>query len=284
LGSHFGVQLDVLSDDWAKVFQPTIWKTYSPELTMDASTSPATTKDESAMADNAQCHPKATKKVGRRNRVSKHMQAARQLNADVVGADVRPSSNNGSDPKKRPAEQTKNSGAKRRKNIKDPQEAAEYLLQWKKSRSIEGNPTTWKFKKNIQSWLLRHMYDSTKVSKHCFAILLEYLQPESSSAPVALKDKVIFQATKRVLRYRQWEQRKKSTQSEATSDSTQNRAGTLEENPTAQEQEENEHDEQRWRSLDDHDKRKEYKRARKVLEKFTSTVSKDDADAGDSIK
>jgi WKF domain len=291
LGSHFGRQTadtklstGCLKRRKGEGVPANHLKNSFPALTMDASTSVATTKDESAMADNAESQPQAIKKTRRRNRVSKHMQAARQLKADPLGANVPSSSNNASDTKKRPVEQIRNSEAKRSKHIKDPQEAAEYLLQWKRSRSIEGNPTTWKFKKNIQSWLLRHMYDSTKVSKHCFAVLLEYLQPESSSAPAALKDKVIFQATKRVVRYRQWEQRKESTQSEATPDSTQNQAGGLEENPTAQEQEENEHDEQRWRSLDDHDKRKEYKRARKVLETFTSTVSKDDAAAGDSIK
>ncbi|XP_050543538.1 uncharacterized protein C7orf50 homolog [Daktulosphaira vitifoliae] len=48
--------------------------------------------------------------------------------------------------------------------------AIEYLLEWKNDRNI------WKFKKIFQVWLIKNMYDSIKITKEHFDILLEYLQ------------------------------------------------------------------------------------------------------------
>lgn len=77
--------------------------------------------------------------------------------------------------KKRPASAPtgKHPGKKaRRAEVKDPQEAAEYLRCW--SQRADGE-RVWRFNKSTQSWLLRHMYDKDRVSKEAFKLLLEYL-------------------------------------------------------------------------------------------------------------
>jgi len=55
-------------------------------------------------------------------------------------------------------------------NTPQQERAIEYLMQWKNDRS------NWKFKKIIQLWLIKNTYDSAKVSKEHFKILVEYLQ------------------------------------------------------------------------------------------------------------
>ncbi|XP_060696796.1 uncharacterized protein C7orf50 homolog [Hemiscyllium ocellatum] len=47
--------------------------------------------------------------------------------------------------------------------------ALKYLKSWSKERK------NWKFQKTRQTWLLKHMYDRTKISDKHFARLLKYL-------------------------------------------------------------------------------------------------------------
>src|SRR5690349_21668022 len=48
-------------------------------------------------------------------------------------------------------------------------EALLYLQQWKDESS------SWKFKKLVQVWLLKNMYNSEEVPKSTFSILVDYL-------------------------------------------------------------------------------------------------------------
>ena len=121
------------------------------------------------------------------------------------------------------------------KSKKNPLEAAKsYLSVWKQARD------EWKFNKKTQTWLIRHMYDSAAVPKPTFEILLEDLQGCSDG----LRDNLVTDATCRALRYKDANERNKDSKNE-TKHAAEN---------------------ERWSQLNDHDKRKEYKRARKILE------------------
>ncbi|RXN07425.1 putative protein C7orf50-like protein [Labeo rohita] len=48
--------------------------------------------------------------------------------------------------------------------------ALEYLTCWSERRD------EWKFLKSRQTWLLQHMYDTTKVTDDHFKVLLEYIE------------------------------------------------------------------------------------------------------------
>lgn len=123
------------------------------------------------------------------------------------------------------AQTPEESPPKKAKATRDPQEALNYLVLWKNSKA------NWKFNKNTQTWLIRHMYDVSKVPKHSFEILLEYLQSGSSNM-----ERVTQDATKRALCYQ---------------------------NKTAYDAP--------YDALEEHDKRKIYKRARKVLDALENT-------------
>lgn len=139
---------------------------------------------------------------------------------------------------------------KRKKNhVKDPKEAAAYLSCWK-HKDVAGG---WKFNKNTQSWLLRHQYDSDKVPKASFGILLDYLKGLQGN----IRTRTIEDAKRRALRYKEYE---KSDKKDDTVDDDNGEA-----DPEGK-RDDDEDDETRWKRLDDHDKRKEYKRARKVLD------------------
>lgn len=78
--------------------------------------------------------------------------------------------------KKLKAKKQKQKNAKKREensaaiNTSRHERAIEYLMQWKNDRS------NWKFKKIFQLWLIKNTYDSAKVAKEHFEILVEYLQ------------------------------------------------------------------------------------------------------------
>ena len=141
---------------------------------------------------------------------------------------------------------------KKKKKEKDPSEAASYLQTWNDKRD------KWKFNKNTQSWLIRHMYDSERVSKATFGILLEYLKGGGE----ATTQRVRGDATQRALRYKEYEKNKKDGDDEEESDDT----GKDTEEQADSVDAGGEDDETRWKKLNDHDKRKEYKRARKTLD------------------
>jgi len=156
------------------------------------------------------------------------------------------------------------------KHVKDVKEAAGYLSNWKGFRE------QWKFNKNTQSWLIRHMYEPDKVAKSTFAILLEYLQGLQGSGA---KDRIVQEANRRALRYKKYEKEESNDNDKDESvdmndaDSKEvkfaedTKEGAAESTKkSAQEIEAATEEEKRWQQLDDHEKRKEYKRARKVLE------------------
>lgn len=136
--------------------------------------------------------------------------------------------------------------------VKDPTKAASYLSAWKHREAGGG---AWKFNKNTQSWLIRHMYDVDKVAKTTFDILLDYLDgmPEGTT-----KARIIQDAQRRALRYKEYEK-----QQEAKEDSKE---GQDEQENTEMETVEGMDDETRWKLMNDHEKRKVYKRTRKILE------------------
>jgi len=145
---------------------------------------------------------------------------------------------------------------------KDPEEAASYLTLWNHDRNNKhksnASSGTWKFNKNTQSWLLRHMYDSEKVKKTTHALLIDYICQGGDGT----RSRVEEDAKRRAIRYKDWE---KKQHGEAK--------GSGEEKKKGQEKTKNE-EEEAWADLSDHDKRKEYKRARKVLEAIQAVKEK----------
>lgn len=151
----------------------------------------------------------------------------------------------------------------KKSKTKDPIEAASYLSAWK-HREAGG---AWKFNKNTQSWLIRHMYEADKVAKATFVIMLEYLK----GLPVNLRSRVVEVAEKRAVRYKEFEKTvtdKYEIGADKTNEKDQE-AGDVKKDlvESVQERDDNgEDDDSRWKRLDEHHKRKEYKRARKILE------------------
>lgn len=166
------------------------------------------------------------------------------------------------------ADGTSSKKKKRRKNVveKNPSEAASYLSAWEQQNkdNLTNNNTTskdrstssipeqqqnWKFNKNTQSWLIRHMYQAEMVSKSTFGLLLKYLK----SGDDKTMQRCVHDATRRALRY----QNNKKGEGQVN-----NRMSAMDQNMD----QDDDHNDQRWNALDEHEQRKEYKRARKVLE------------------
>ena len=145
------------------------------------------------------------------------------------------------------------------KNItheKDPIEAHAYLSSWFNRNLGTG---VWKFNKNTQSWLVRHMYDAEKVKKETFTYLIQYI----AESPIegGLKQRALDDARRRATRYREWEK----NQPTETTETTQQQIIKAAAAPDARNNPD-EMGEKRWEELNAHDKRKEYKRARKLIE------------------
>jgi len=208
-------------------------------------------------------------KSHRKKRISKHViQAEERRKQTEVEKQLLLAAENGtssssvttpSTPTEEKTETTSNT------KTKDPEEAASYLTLWKYDQT--NNTKSWKFNKNTQSWLQRHMYEGDKVSKTTFATLVDYLTQGGDR----LLSRVEEDAKMRARRYKEWEKKKESSTSETTADGS-----TKEESKSTSAA-----DDITWNSLDDHDKRKEYKRARKVLDsiKASREEKKDDAEA-----
>jgi len=174
-----------------------------------------------------------------------------------------------------------------KKHEKDPSEGHTYLSLWKKRHL---GTEIWKFNKNTQSWLLRHMYDANKVKKETFTLLIDYIL-QTPNDGVGFKDRIYDDAQRRVIRYVEWEplhtkqqlqQEKEEGESTKeiipateTSSSLSNTNMTKEKNSKVQNANKKEEDKymdekRRWTELNAHDKRKEYKRARKLMEALSS--------------
>jgi len=209
-------------------------------------------------------------KSHRKKRISKHViQAEERRKQTEVEKQLLLAAENGtsttpstpSTPTEEKIESTSNT------KTKDPEEAASYLTLWKYDQI--NNTKSWKFNKNTQSWLQRHMYEGDKVSKTTFATLVDYLTQGGDR----LISRVEEDAKMRARRYKEWEKKKENS----TTDETTAVGGEIKEESKST----SAADDITWNNLDDHDKRKEYKRARKVLDsiKATREEKKDDTEA-----
>jgi len=154
-------------------------------------------------------------------------------------------------------------------------EAISYLSLWNEQQKESNNENKiWKYHKNTQTWLFKSMYKIDKVSKASFAILMEYmknLQGEST------KEWVRKEAYQRALRYKQYEEqsKKKDNDDDSNNDTTEDNGEAKDSandtTTTSSSSEFSKEENERWAKLDDHEKRKEYKRARKVIEIISST-------------
>lgn len=205
-------------------------------------------------------------KVRRKKRISKHVQDAeeRRKNSKVTGG------GEGEQPQQKDQQQKEASNAKKKnkganRHVKDPAEAASYLSAWKHREAGSG----WRFNKNTQSWLLRHMYETDKCNKQTFTLLVEYLVGCQGTTRRRLRE----DAARRALRYKEYEKKSQSNDAKEKEGSGSNDGdGAGEAKDQKKEVSDDGTDEARWAALDDHDKRKEYKRARKILDTIKEEV------------
>lgn len=150
-------------------------------------------------------------------------------------------------------------------HVKDPEDAATYLNSWKATKMEDNSSSNkkktdelggWKFNKNTQSWLIRHMYECDKISKSTFSLLLEYLEGLEGNIT---KERIRTEATRRALRYKE-HCNSTTTQQERSGTTADEKVVDNNQIPIDGEEE------SRWMKLSENDKRKEYKRARKILD------------------
>ena len=201
----------------------------------------AVDNEKSAVADPK----KASKK--KKKRISKHILESR---ISKQGSKAKNKKGNG---KKKQGKNT---------NTKDPIEAAAYLTTWKHHN--DDNANEWKFNKNHQSWLIRHMYRGDRLNKVTFALMVEYLR----SAANGTKERVREDAMRRAIRYKEWH-KTNSEGDDENGDENEELDNADEEKNLSKEERGDEDDEEHWLKLNSHDKRKEYKRARKILDSVT---------------
>ena len=234
--------------------------------------------------------PKKRSAAKKKRKISKHiLQANKDHEAlgKARGTDPLPASTPTVDPSpvgKTTSSSSSSSKPKKSKgdansHVKDVKEAAGYLSNWKQYRQ------QWKFNKNTQSWLIRHMYESDKVAKGSFGILLEYLGGLQGKGA---KDRILQYATRRALRYKKYSERdndnskandkdeESSKQVQFSEDTKAAEDGASKTKKSKKASSDASEEEARWNALGDHDKRKEYKRARKVLETLREPAAKKD--------
>ena len=143
-------------------------------------------------------------KVRRKKRISKHVQDAEgRRKAKAEGGEGEKA---GEGQAQRQQQNGGTSSAKKKKrsanrHVKDPAEAASYLSSWKHRDAGSG----WRFNKNTQSWLLRHMYETEKVPKPTFTLLVDYLV----GCLGITRRRVREDAARRALRYKEYEKKTK---------------------------------------------------------------------------
>mmetsp|Transcript_29803 Transcript_29803/g.44974 ORF Transcript_29803/g.44974 Transcript_29803/m.44974 type:complete len:212 (+) Transcript_29803:168-803(+) len=200
---------------------------------------------------------KKGKAARRKKRISKHILQSKE----TVAVDMNTTADANETASPPP---TTTSATKTNNKVKDPIEAKSYLSLWKADKD------TWKFNKNTQSWLIRHMYLVDYVDKGTFAVMCDYL---SGMKGQSCRDRILEDAKRRALRYKEWEKNKKEKEgAEEGSDekdiTTASSSSTL--------KNEDDDGEKQWSSMSDHDKRKEYKRARRVIDVFKTSSKKED--------
>jgi hypothetical protein len=195
-----------------------------------------------------------TKTAKKKRKVSKHVLQARSDAAEPQNMDA----SKQSEPKKK---------QKKNKHAKAPSDAANYLVCWKNRKSGEG---IWKFNKNTQSWLIRHCYETDKVSKGTFGILLNYLDGLEGATT---RSRIRAEANRRALRYKEHIKNASAVEEDimAKNEEEESKNNFAEKSKSrALSSEDLLEEEKKWKGLDEHERRKEYKRARKVLETITA--------------
>lgn len=157
--------------------------------------------------------------------------------------------------------------SKANSHVKNPEEAASYLTQWKASKSEDSSiraTSSWKFNKNTQSWLIRHMYEFDKVPKSAFLLLLEYLEGLEGKFII---DRMRNDAIRRCRRHKEYcKSNTESSEAEVQDETAVEDENRGDIDTTAESKKELEHEQALWRKMDDHEKRKQYKRARRILD------------------
>lgn len=170
----------------------------------------------------------------------------------------------------------KRKSKKSKPNKNHPTEAFTYLTQWKANKSnknASSKVSIWKFNKNTQSWLIRNMYEVDKVAKPSFLLLLEYLKGLEGETT---KERIKAEASRRARRYKEYSKTSENKDEEDgeegnnddddennNNDNNNNTSSTTTTKTTSSDDNE---EEVRWGKIDDNEKRKEYKRARKILD------------------
>jgi hypothetical protein len=207
------------------------------------------------------------KSAKKKNNVSKHILKAREDDTTTA-----------SDTAEKSSTPSKKRKSKKNSHTKHPEEAASYLTQWEVSKSEDSSiraSSSWKFNKNTQSWLIRHMYESDKVPKSTFLLLLEYLDRLEGKSII---DRMRIDASRRCRRHKEYCKSNPPTSTaegeQETNDMNENNdlveetnsKSTMTKKTAAETKAEVEYEEALWKKMDDHEKRKQYKRARKILD------------------
>ena len=161
---------------------------------------------------------------------------------------------------------TKSSSPSPKSNAKDPEMASSYLTLWQYDKT--NNTKQWKFNKNIQTFLLRNMYDFDKVNKTTFALLVDYICQGGDG----LISRVEEDAKTKARRYKNWEKKQNAKNDNEEGEEPKEKDDDTNDDDKKEEQSPSDQD---WNALVDHDKRKEYKRARKVLDTVKANREKE---------
>merc|ERR1712151_750230 len=113
----------------------------------------------------------------------------------------------------------------------------------------------------MQSWLLRHIYDWEKVPKHAFSLLLDYL---GSIQGNITRERILKDAMDMINQYKDWEKEEESGNNKSENNDENEKKKEAEK--TMGNDNENNDKILDWNKLSSHDKRKQYKRARQVLQ------------------
>jgi hypothetical protein len=234
------------------------------------------------------------KKKGKKRKISKHILDAKLKSTTSTTTTTTTTSSDGTSNNSHnvpivpsitasPSATTKNKKQRtsNQRQVKDPMDVEGYLLSWQKhhheqqqhqqeqkNTSYENSNGTakssniWKFNKNTQSWLIRHLYDSTKINKSMFTIALEYFQNSNHTNMI---QRLQNDAIQRAIQYQEGI---KNNSSNSTIDNSNDNSNTKttdvtddNNNKTAMDPDNNDEATQQSQQ-----KRKEYKRARKILD------------------
>lgn len=175
----------------------------------------------------------------KRRAVAKHIQKANEAKVVATTTDGDGGEGEAAPPSTKPTPATKD------KHTKPPAEAHNYLILWSTSRG------EWKFNKNTQSWLIRHMYDANLVGKAAFGVMLDYLATIKGGG---IRERVVAEAVGRCRWYKLFGADEKDNNSKDEEKVDEAIAKEME-------------------SLaDDHEQRKTYKRARRILDALKDLI------------